>query len=299
MLDDIIVETDIREDISFFKKEEDVKCPACGTVINQEVMKTGSGRLDAGELDIDLHRNYLSTKQHGQVFPLLYLVWTCSKCYYTAFQFDFERQHKNTKARICKSSAKAARLKILDHLFSKMPNFNEQRGLTEGVAAYLLAVATYEQYDSHDSPTIRMAICMVRLAWLCKHIKEHSQETEEINMLISMFYRKAFFLYDKALELTMKGVEEITNIRGLGPDFDKEYGYDGVIYMHAWLYVNHDILVDNGDDYKLAILKKLRTNLSKVFGFGKSSKEKPSSLMGVAKETYNTVKTELEKFPNE
>lgn len=295
MLDTLEVNADIREGISFFSQEQELSCPCCGEIVQQEVMRTGAGRLDAGELQVDLHRNYVPTKEHGEVYPLLYLISICSHCNFAAFKFDFKKLHKKTLESIKTKTAIDNRTQLVLSLFSQVPDFTQKRDLKMGVAAYLLAISTYEYFDERNCPTIRMAICALRAAWLCRHIQEKSDAKEEMDMLISLMYRKAFFLYDKAFELSIQGKEDPTNIPALGPDFDKDYGYDGVIYMHAWLYVNYDIKIDNGITYKYETLKRLRTNLSKVFGFGKATRAKPSALMDMARITYDQVQEELEK----
>ena len=43
----------------------------------------------------------------------------------------------------------------------------------------------------------------------------------------------------------------------------------------------------------LELLQKSKTNLSKVFGLGKASKEKPSALLGNARETFEAIEQEI------
>lgn len=290
MLDDIEIKDGMQEGVSFFKTNA-LACPACEHELSTEEMRTGSGRLDAGELQHDLQRKLIPSERFGAVYPTLYLVYTCPKCYFSALKFDFERLSSKSIANITTPDASTKRTKELLTLFENIPNFSRPKTLITGLASYILALSTYNQMVHTDCPTIRMAICSMRCAWLCQDIIDAGYTTE-MGQLKKIFLRKAFFLYDKALDLNLQGKEDVTKIPNLGPDFDTDFGYDGVIYLHAWLYVNHSPFIDVFD--RSENLSKIRTNLSKVFGFGKSSKEKPSALLDFARITYEQVEQEMQ-----
>lgn len=294
MLDNISVpKMDIRSEISFFK-EEDIECPSCSKIVVFEEMKTGRGRLDAGPLSMDLHRVFIATEEFGQAYPFLYNVATCNHCFFSALKHDFTKLKTDTLENIKGDEASKTRVEFVSHLFEKLPNFIERKNLVSGIASYLLAVATYNQFSKRNSPTIRMALCTLRTAWLCQHIRDLGYEDPNINFLIKVLYRKAFFLYDRALELGMKGEEDLSENIILGPDVDNNYGYDGVIYMHAWLCTNYGSKANV--EMRLKQLHSMRTNLSKVFGFGRASKEKPSALLNIARSTFDQIENELRKL---
>lgn len=290
MLDQVTLTTDIRSEISFFKEEE-LLCLVCKTFIPQETIITGRGRLDAGDLTDDLHRLFTSSEEHGELFPIIYLVYTCPNCYFSVMKKDFKKLHRNSIVNFSTPLAKLRRQEMLLNLFSTIPDFTQRRDLISGLATYMLAIETYNQFDSLDSPTIRMGICALRCAWICQHIKEHGYEDESIDFIIKIFYKKAMFLYDQAIELSMTGSEDLGAIGSCGPDFDKDYGYDGVVYVSTWLNVHYGDKTDSLERERT--LKKSKTNISKVFGFGISSKEKPSVLLGVARDIYDLIETEL------
>ncbi len=64
-------------------------CPVCHAEFHREDIRTGRGRLIAGDLTDELRRSYQPSKKYGEVYPLFYPVTVCPECYYAAFQGDF------------------------------------------------------------------------------------------------------------------------------------------------------------------------------------------------------------------
>ena len=78
-----------------------------------------------------------------------------------------------------------------------------------------------------------------------------------------------------------------------GPDIDKNYGYDGVIYLSGLLEYKYG----QRDDIP-ARLKKLDENkraIARIFGLGKSTKEKPGPLLEHSRNLYDNLTKELKE----
>ena len=75
-------------DLTFFSKTP-INCPLCDTSFYREELRTGRGRLNAGNLTRELRRTYVPSQKYGEVFPLLYPITVCPSCYYATFQADF------------------------------------------------------------------------------------------------------------------------------------------------------------------------------------------------------------------
>ena len=82
--------------ISFFAKNKTV-CPSCNAEFYREDVRTGRGRLIAGDLANDLRRLYEPSKKYGEVQPLIYTITVCPVCFYAAFPSDFESLPEKAK----------------------------------------------------------------------------------------------------------------------------------------------------------------------------------------------------------
>ena len=72
---------------------------------------------------------------------------------------------------------------------------------------------------------------------------------------------------------------------------DKNYGWDGVIYLCALLELKYG----QKDDIQLR-LKKLsesKTAIARIFGLGKSSKAKPGPLLEKSRDLYDIISKEV------
>ncbi len=291
MLDEITKgqKPDIRDGNTFFSSKP-IECPSCENEVYQESILSGKGRLDAGELREDLYRNYNVTEEFGNMYPFLYAVTTCPKCLYTTFSKDFLVIHKRNKKTLFHSDMIHKRKKTLSFLFKKIPDFKQKKDIMSAFASYLLAMDTYNEIRSRDSPSIRMAICSLRSAWIAKILEEHKYG-DFMKTLKDIFYRKSYFFYKRSLQYDTIGKESLGNIWSLGPDIDKDYGYEGVVYLLAWYVVKYESL--NDPTQRRNELQKARTNLSKVFGFGKASREKPSILLSIARDVFDKTEKEM------
>ncbi len=295
MLDeDIKGSEDIKEKMTFFKSTA-IQCPVCNSQIYGEELRQGRSRINAGNLRDDLFRNYIPNEESGETFPFLYSVGVCNnpKCFFAAFWQDFKKIHKKNVEALSTTEAKNSRIDALNLLYKSAPDFTQKRNLLSGFASYLLALETYNKFRENDAPSIRQGICALRLAWLSRILHEHKYG-DECKQLETIFYKKALFFYTQSLTKDSNGLEPLHVMTFLGPDIDKDYGYDGVVYIRAWLEFHY------GDKRRVLerqnMLNTLRNSLSKVFGFGRSSKEKPSVLLNIARKTFEAVETEIASF---
>ena len=60
-----------------------------GKPFEQEVMHKGGGRMIAGSLTDELHRNFEPSKKFGRVYPMIYDVGVCPRCYCGLYWRDF------------------------------------------------------------------------------------------------------------------------------------------------------------------------------------------------------------------
>ena len=74
--------------VSYWSKTK-IKCPVCQKDFQREEMLTGSGRLNAGALTEELHREYIPTARYGKINPLIYAIGACPNCHSAFFWNDF------------------------------------------------------------------------------------------------------------------------------------------------------------------------------------------------------------------
>ena len=187
------------------------------------------------------------------------------------------------------------RISSIQHLFQEL-DFHEPRTLREGVASYFFAIMCYDFFPKELSPVIKQGICALRAAWLCSDLHRQSPE-DNFDYLGKVFYRKAHFFYNLALEYEESGKQSITDVPNLGPDMDQNYGYDGVLYLASYLELHHG---PRNDAEKRGIsLQKAKTTSARLFGMGKASKQKPSAILDKAKDLYGVIGKELEEEDEE
>ncbi len=88
--------------------------------------------------------------------------------------------------------------------------------------------------------------------------------------------------------------ETMSGLKNLGPDLDKNYGYDGSLYMTAYLeykFCPTDDLVR-----RKASLENAKKTIARIFGMGKASKNKPAAILDNSKDLFDKIKTELKEF---
>jgi len=273
--------------LTFYSKDQ-IECPICSAKFKREELKSGGGRLIAGTLTDELRRLYEPSAKYGEIFPLVYTMTVCPKCHYAAFQQDFCVLDKESLSRIYEHMQD--RYNSVRRLFAK-PDFSSARTLSDGAASYYLAIMCYEFVDAKYSPTIKQGVCAIRAAWLFDELGKKYPE-ENYAYVAKLFYRKALFFYRRAIELESSGKEMIANLKSFGPDVDKNYGYDGVLYLGALLEYKYGARGD--PEKRIDLITKQRRALSKMFGLGRSSKNKPGPLLEHARNLYDNLVEELD-----
>ncbi|MBN2441681.1 MAG: DUF2225 domain-containing protein [Spirochaetales bacterium] len=278
--------------ITYFAKNS-ILCPVCETTFYREEMYTGGGRLMAGKLTEDLRRLFEPSKKYGELFPLIYFITVCPNCYYAAYPEDFLGV---TEMGINKIKTETARRKkSIGYLFKTL-NFTESRDLEEGVASYYLAVMSYEYFEKRFSPTIKRAICTLRSAWLCNNLHRR-HPGENYDYLEKLFYRKARFFYTLSIEREQSGKELLSGAKSFGPDLDKNYGYEGLLYVSSLLEYIYG--PKKNIEKRIESLLRLKRLISKTHGIGKASKAKPSAILEKAKDLYDLIGKELQTLKDD
>jgi uncharacterized protein (DUF2225 family) len=178
----------VQNKISFSAKKN-TTCPVCGTEFKREELLSGGGRMNAGDLTDELHRQYLPTEKFGDVYPLIYPISLCPSCYYAAFVPDFESLSGQASTEL--KATTGDRKNIVKNIDSQI-NFLQNRTLKEGIASYLLALTCYEKQDKAKNPTFRQALSAIRGGWLSMDLHKKLPD-ENWDYLAQVFFRKAAF----------------------------------------------------------------------------------------------------------
>jgi len=276
--------------ISFFIPDK-MKCPVCDNEFEQEKMRTGGGRLSAGEMSEELRRFYIPNEKYGEIFPLVYPVFVCPHCLYAAYPKDFDVPEVQPEVKENLLMAAETRQKNIRSLFPGL-DFTRYRTLEEGLASYALAIECYDVFPPQSAPTVKQGLSAIRAAWICNDLHTKFPQ-ENYDYLANVFYRKASFLYEQAIEKETKGKERIEGTI-LGPDTDYNFAFEGLLYVNAILQLNHG--QKSNPDLRIESLKNANQAIARMFGFGKSSKDKPSKLLDKARDLFNLVREEIESL---
>lgn len=272
--------------LTFFTKEK-IQCPVCDEGFYREEMRTGRGRMIAGELTKELRRNYEASQQYGEVYPLVYPVSVCPSCFYAAYQSDFQNPPDSGLEALREEGGKRA--SAVDKLFDYL-DFAEPRRLQEGVASYILAILCYDHFTKQVSPKFKQGLSALRGAWLAGDL-HRKMPSENFDYLQLVLYRKARFFYSVAVEWEQTGREPLSGAGNLGPDLDKNYGYDGVLYLSGLLEYKYGPRQD--PERRAEALNRAKRTIARIFGMGKASKNKPQAILDNAREVYEEISKEL------
>ena len=283
-------ESDKEKKVTFVSKEP-IVCPVCETSFNREELF--SGRVNAGDLTDELHRTYIPMHNYGEVFPLVYELTVCPSCWYSAYKPDF--LGIPNKAIEALRDGTAARVETTQRVFAGA-DFSSPRGLLEGAASYYLAMLCYEHLSKEFSPAIKQGLSALRAAWLCRYLDE-KRPGENFAYAGRIFYGKARFLYRLAVELEQKGKEQLTTVKWLGPDTDKNYGFEGILYLSAILELKYGPKEDEAK--RLETLDASKRTIAKMFGIGRKSKSRPGPLVDKVRDLYAQLKKELHQDDEE
>jgi uncharacterized protein (DUF2225 family) len=272
--------------VSFLSKKE-YTCPVCGEVFRKEELLSGGGRLIAGPMTNELHRLYEPSLKYGEVFPLIYQAAVCPECWYTSMDADFPLLPEKNQPRAREDQKK--RKADVTLVFPDI-DFRQPRGLAEGAASQYLALRCYEYFDKDSSPTIKQGLASLRTAWLLDDLDKKNPR-QHYDWLALLFRRKAQFLYNESIRLEQTGRETLSGMKSFGPDTDKNYSYEGVLYLCAYLRYKFGPQADPGQ--RKFVLEDARRTIAKMFGMGKSSREKPGPLLERARHIYDIINREL------
>jgi uncharacterized protein (DUF2225 family) len=272
--------------VSFLSKKE-YACPVCGEVFHKEELLSGGGRLIAGPMTDELHRLYEPSLKFGEVYPLIYQATVCPECWYSAMDADFPLlpEKSCSLAREDQEKRKADTSLIFPDI-----DFRQPRGLAEGAASQYLTLHCYGYFDKGFSPTIKQGLAALRAAWLLDDLDKKNPR-QHYDWLALLFRRKAQFLYNESIRLEQIGKETLSGMKTFGPDTDKNYAYEGVLYLCAYLRYKFGTQEDPGQ--RKFVLEDARRTISKMFGMGKSSREKPGPLLERARHIYDAINREL------
>ena len=273
--------------LSYWSKDKSI-CPVCKKPFPKEIMRSGNGRMNAGNLSDELHRDYIPSAKYGKVYPLIYEVGCCPNCYAAFLWSDFtEIKKTEVSDRIFDHSEQ--RKVSCSNIFPYF-DLKKERTLFDGAAMYYLALMTYNDCDADMLPTMKQAIISLRLAWLTKEIHQRCSN-HNYDYISDVFYRKALFFYRQAVINETSRTEKSSTLNNFGPDMDKNYGWYGVIYLCGLLeykYGQHDDI-----QLRLKKLSESKTAIARIFGLGKSSKNKPGPLLEHARDLYDMLSKEL------
>ncbi len=281
--------SDKKPTISFYSKQS-IVCPICLKQIKKEEMLTGSGRMNAGDLTDELRRTYIPSAKYGPVYPYIYAVGTCPNCKLSLFWNDFTLI---TKADIEKiKDIQDTLYEDASHIFP-YADFERNKTLLDAGASYYMALLCYNAIaeNKNISTTMKRALICLRLAWLSGDV-EALMPDHNYNYIQDQFYTKALFFYEQAMYNETNGIEKITNIQTFGPDTDKNYGFDGVVYLSGVLEFKYG-QTDNME-LRLSKMNNHKRALSRMFGFGRSNKAKPGPFLEIARVKFEAYKQMLE-----
>jgi uncharacterized protein (DUF2225 family) len=274
--------------ISFLAKDA-TRCPACGETFKREELLSGSGRLIAGKLTDELHRLY-ETSRYGNLYPLAYPATVCPQCWFAAMEQDFIKLPKDDIPQV--KAAEQSR-KDTVHLIFPDVGFYENRNLVNGAASQFLVCLCYDYFPASFSPTIKQGIAALRAAWLFDHM-DAVYPGQHYGWLAELFKKKACFFYSEALNRETTGTETLSGLTMFGPDTDKNYGYEGMLYVRGVLEYKYGSQKDPRRRYDT--LSDAKRTIAKLFGLGKSSKSKPGPLLEHGKNLYEKLGKELQDF---
>jgi uncharacterized protein len=273
--------------ISFIAKK-DYTCPCCGAMFHKEELLSGGGRLIAGSLTIELHRLYDPSVKYGEVYPLIYQAVVCPECWFASMETDFSQLPPvgKEKAKSDQAHRKEDTLRIFPGV-----NFTEPRRLVEGAASQYLTLRCYDFYDSkHTSPTIKQGLTSLRAAWLFDDLNKNFPG-QHYDWLATLFRKKAQYFYNEALIREQSGIEVMSGLKMFGPDLDKNYGYEGMLYLCAYLRYKYG--PSHNADERKASLEDARRTIAKLFGMGRRSKDRPGAFLDLVRKLYDTINKEL------
>ncbi|GBU27463.1 membrane protein [Treponema sp. R8-4-B8] len=272
--------------LTYLSKKE-YTCPSCGAIFRKEELFSGGGRLIAGKLTEELHRCYEPSKKYGVIFPLVYESIVCPECWFSSMEADFLLLPKENARKVKDDMEK--RMKETQLVFPNV-EFHENRTLMDGAASLYLTLRCYDYYNKPTSPTIKQGLAAIRCAWLLDELNA-KYPGQHYDWLGTLFRKKAQYLYNEALSREQSGRETLSGMKAFGPDTDKNYSYEGMLYMCA--YLRYKFGPAHNEEERKMSLEDARRTIAKLFGMGKASKDKPGAFLELARKLYDTINQDL------
>jgi len=283
-------ETRFRPKISFLAKEQTI-CPICGSRFFREALLSGGGRLSADKVSDTLHRLFKPSQKFGKIYPLIYSIIVCPDCFFSSMPGDFTSIPPEKIKEL--EYLKNERIDFVNKLIGEPIDFNKYRTLESGAAGYALAVICYDFFTRKSIPVIKQAICSIRTAYLFEDLNLE-RPNENFKFLVDLFYKKALFFYKRAIELNQNKDQVMEVLKHLGPDIDKNYGYDGILYIVSILTYKFGLKKDI--QFRRKDLDEARLYLGKLFGLGKIDYEKPKEILQKSKDFHELISTEIKEI---
>ncbi|GHU09794.1 membrane protein [Spirochaetia bacterium] len=272
--------------ISFQSKESYV-CPVCDKEFHREELLTGSGRLIAGRMTDELHRLYEPSAKYGEIFPLVYSATVCPQCWFASMDKDFREITPEIKHKLYEDWDN--RIEETKAIFPGI-DFEAPRGIWNGTASFYLVLRCYDAYPKQFSPAIKQGIAALRTGWMLDEL-DKKYKGQHFDWLSVLFRKKALFFYTEALRREQSGKETLSGLKIFGPDTDKNYGYEGALYITGILRLKYG--QEKNQEERAEALGEIKRTIAKIFGLGKSSKNKPGPLLEQARNLYDSINKEL------
>ena len=271
-----------------FQSKDGITCPVCDTAFFREELLSGSGRLIAGTLTDELHRLYEPSAKYGEIFPLAYPATVCPNCWFTAADtkdfISFPDTGKNKAA-----DDQEKRIQETKMIFPDV-DFEKPRDLSAGAASQYLTVRCYDFFPKEFSPTIKQGLASLRAGWLLEDM-DRKLPGQHYDWLAVLFKKKAQYFYNEAIRREQRGKETLSGLKVFGPDTDKNYSYEGALYLSALLTFKYGF--QNDSMLRASALDEAKRTIARIFGIGKSSKNKPGPLLEHARNLYENLTKEL------
>jgi len=269
-----------------FQSKEEYACPVCETIFHREELLSGLGRLIAGSLTDELHRLYEPSARYGKVYPLIYQATVCPECWFAAKEDFFDLPHTSATIAVQDRGKRIADTKLI---FPDV-DFYQPRDLVSGAASLYLVMRCCSYFPPELSPTIKQGLASLRAGWLLEEMNKEFPG-EHYDWLAMLFKKKAEYLYNEAIRREQSGKENLSALKVFGPDTDKNYGYEGTLYLSALLRYKYGFL-DN-PELRVKSLGEAKRTISRIFGVGRTSKAKPGPLLEHARNLYDNISKEL------
>ena len=272
--------------ISYFEKKP-TTCPVCAHSFNKEKMFTGSGRLNSKGIEDDLRRVYIPNKEYGLIYPLIYNITVCPKCFYAGIPETYNLLTEQDKQNVIKNEK--TRKRITTKIFGEL-DFNNKRTLFTGAASYFLAISCYSDKKKESVLNLQKAVCALRCSWCC-------DDLSQIDLTKKIYWHKIsdYFKFltnrclQKLLDELLSNEYQLNSNFFVGPDLDFNYDFEGILYLISYFGFYYKDYIKSKTDL-IEKMESYSTNLSRIFGRGSYTSSKPEVFLRKSQDLYNKIK---------